>query len=73
MQSSVLIIEQLVPRQFLFAERPEYINHEVAVAVVVVGGSSISISVSINVKINFTIEQTTKVQKGNRGIALLFL
>jgi hypothetical protein len=36
MQSSVLIIEQLVPRQFLFAERPQYMIHEVAVAVVVV-------------------------------------
>jgi hypothetical protein len=36
MQSSILIIEKLVPRQFLFPERPEYMNHAVAVAVVVV-------------------------------------
>jgi hypothetical protein len=29
--------------------------------------------VSIKVKVNFTLEQTMKAQRGRRGIALLFL
>jgi len=36
MKSCMLIIEQFVPLQFLFPERPEYMNHEVVVVVVVV-------------------------------------
>ena len=31
------------------------------------------VSYQINVKVNFTLEQATKAQKGSRGIALLFL
>jgi len=32
----MLIIEQFVLLQFLFPERPEYMNHEVAIMVLVV-------------------------------------
>jgi len=29
--------------------------------------------VKVNVKVNFTLEQATKAQRGSRGIALLFI
>ena len=33
----------------------------------------LNVKVKVKVKIKFTLEQTTKVQRDNRGIALLFL
>jgi len=30
------------------------------------------LKLNVKVKVNFTLEQATKVQKGSRGIALLF-
>ena len=37
------------------------------------GSFLIPISITVKVKVNFTLEQATKTQRGSRGIALLFL
>jgi len=36
-------------------------------------GGSFWVKVKVNVNLKFTLEQATKVQRGSRGIALLFL
>jgi len=33
----------------------------------------VKVKVKVKVKIKFTLEQATKAQKGNRGIALIFI
>ena len=33
----------------------------------------VKVKVEVKVKVKFTLEQTTKAQRGSRGIALLFL
>jgi hypothetical protein len=35
--------------------------------------ASITVEMGLKVKVKVTLEQSTKAQKGNRGIALLFL
>jgi hypothetical protein len=45
----------------------------VVVIMMVLLGTVMRVVVVLKVKVNFTLEQATKVQRGSRGIALLFL